>query len=424
MNITGTYSNYINISTLLSPLGVNGSEDLVLSVFEASMGNLTNKINDQLFSKESAIAANQLSDKALNLSSKAKKLTQTDMNSVFNDRTAISSDSDVLTASAYDALSPDTGATEAAYDISVSQTAQAQENIGVELNQTDTAVVGLGTNTFNININGQDHELGIEVVDGDTNEVVLQKIETAINNAGIGATAKVIDGSGEGTQQLVIRSDDTGLDNAFSISDISGNAVAASGAGNISTESQNALYTVDETEYSSGSNMIYLDDGMVTVQLEGVGDATLTIAPDKNTVQDAISSLVSGLNSYLDFLENNSDYIKDDVLSSANSFIDDHKSELESFGITLNENGRLELDGTKLAQAVDQNLSGIEEAFGGFDGLAVQLNNYTSQIISGNPLEYTKDAENMITDSMSQLYNMTNAMSQQLLQGALLDIFG
>ncbi len=261
MQITGTYSNYLNLSTLLSPLGVKGSGDLVMSVFSASMGNLKSKINNQIFSKESAVAANQLYNEALDLSSKTTKLTLTDINSVFNDRTATSSNSNVLTASAYDVLSQDTGAAEATYDISVSQMAQAQENTGVELNKADASVVGLGTNTFNININGQDNELSIEVVDGDTNEAVLQKIETAINDAGLGATAEVIAGSGEGTQQLVIRSDNTGLASAFSVSDISGNAIAASGIGSISTESQDAIYTVNETEYSSGSNAIYLDEG-------------------------------------------------------------------------------------------------------------------------------------------------------------------
>jgi flagellar hook-associated protein 2 len=187
MQITGTYSNYLNLNTLLSPLGVKGSGDLVMSVFSASMGNLTSKINNQIFSKESAIAANQLYNEALNLSSKTTKLTQADINSVFNGRTATSSNSNVLTASAYDALSQDTGAAEATYDISVSQMAQSQENTGVELNKADASVVGLGTNTFNININGQDNELSIEVVDGDTNEAVLQKIETAFNDAGLGA---------------------------------------------------------------------------------------------------------------------------------------------------------------------------------------------------------------------------------------------
>jgi flagellar hook-associated protein 2 len=422
MQITGTYSNYLNLNTLLSPLGVKGSGDLVMSVFSASMGNLTSKINNQIFSKESAIAANQLYNEALNLSSKTTKLTQADINSVFNGRTATSSNSNVLTASAYDALSQDTGAAEATYDISVSQMAQSQENTGVELNKADASVVGLGTNTFNININGQDNELSIEVVDGDTNEAVLQKIETAFNDAGLGATAEVIAGSGEETQQLVIRSDNTGLASAFSVSDISGDAIAASGIGSISTESQDAIYTVNETEYSSGSNTIYLDDGMVTVNLEGAGEATLTVAPNENTVKDAISTLVSGLNGLLDFLENNSDYIKDEVLSSANSFIDDHKSELESFGITLNENGRLELDDTKLREAVDQNLSGIKESFGGFDGLAVQFSNYTSQITSDNPLEYTKEAENLNIDSMEQIYNFTTGTSQRLLQGTLLNV--
>ncbi len=284
MQITGSYNNYLILSNLLAPLGVKNSGNLIMGVFTSSMNNLTNKIDNQIFAKESAAAINQLGNMVSGLSSKAKKLTLTDMHSVFNDRSAISSDSNVLTASAYDALSPDIGAEEATYNISVAQIAQNQENIGLELNKTDASGVNLGTNTYNISVNGQDYELSIEVMDGDTNEAVLQKMATAVNEAGIGVTAKVVAGSGTETQQLVISSDNTGLAAAFSVSDISGNAIAATAVEIVSSEAQDAQYTIDGTGYTSGSNTISLDDGMVTVNLKGVGESTLEIAPDANTV--------------------------------------------------------------------------------------------------------------------------------------------
>jgi uncharacterized protein YrrD len=128
-----------------------------MEVFSASVGNLQQKISDQIFSEESNAALAQLYDKVSDLATKAQKLTLTDMNSVFNDRTAQSSDVNVLTATAFDAFSQESGATEATYAITVTQLAQAQENIGTELTGADVSTVNEGTNTFNINIDGQDH---------------------------------------------------------------------------------------------------------------------------------------------------------------------------------------------------------------------------------------------------------------------------
>lgn len=422
MQITGSYNNYLILSNLLAPLGVKNSGNLIMGVFTSSMNNLQNKIDNQIFSKESAVAINQLGNMVAGLSSKAKKLTLTDMHSVFNDRSAISSDSNVLTASAYDVLSPDTGAEEATYNISVAQIAQNQENIGLELNKADASGVNLGTNTYNINVNGQDYELSIEVMDGDTNEAVLQKMATAVNEAGIGVTAKVVAGSGAETQQLVISSDNTGLAAAFSVSDISGNAVAATAVEIVSTEAQDAQYTIDGTGYTSGSNTISLDDGMVTVNLKGVGESTLEIAPDANTVKNTISALVSEINALVGFLESNSDYIKDEVLSSVNAYIDDHHSKLETFGITLGDDGKLGIDNTKLMEAIDQNPAGIKETFAGFDGLAVQFNNYASRITTDNPFNYAKEADNMDLYFMGQTYSLSAATSKNLLEGTLLNM--
>ena len=411
------------MTNLLSTLGVKGSGNLVMEVFSASVSKLQQKINDQIFSEESNNALKQLYDKVSDLSTTARKLTLTDMNSVFNDRTAQSSDTNVLTATAFDAFSQESGATEANYAITVTQLAQAQENIGSELTGADMSTVTEGTNTFNINIDGQDHELSIEVQAVDTQEMVLQKMETAINEAAIGVSVDIVTGSAEGTQKLVVKADNSGLSNAFSISDVSGNAVTETGVGVATIQAQDAEYSVDETDYTSATNNIYLDGGLVEVTLKGEGEASLTVAPDAGLVQGAISDFVSEINAFLDFLQDNEDYIKDDVLSSVHSFVMDHKQELGSFGISEGEDERLEIDETEMGDAVSQNISGIKETFGGFDGLAVQINNYASRLTTDSPLNYGKEAENLSPDFTNYIYGSSVNMLSQILQGSLLDDF-
>lgn len=423
MQITGSYYNYQNITNLLSPLGVKGSGNLVMEVFSASVGNLQQKINDQIFSEESNAALKQLYDEVSDLAAKAQKLTLTNMNNVFNDRSVQTSDANVLTATAFDAFSQESGATEATYAITVTQLAQAQENIGSELTGADVSAVNEGTNTFNINIDGQDNELSIEVQAADTNEMVLQKIETAINDADLGVSAEILAGSVEGTQKLVLKADNTGIESAFGVSDIAGNVVAVAGVGTATAEAQDASYRIDGTDYTSGTNNIYLDGGLVEVALKGEGGANLTISADEGGVKNAITDFVSEINSFLDFLENNEDYIKDDVYSSVQSFVVDHKNELKSFGISEGDDGRLNIDQVQLSEAVSQNLSGIKETLGSFDGLGAQISSYASRMAIDSPLNYGKEAESLSPDFTDYIYSSSVNMLTKILQGTLLDDF-
>ena len=423
MQISGSYSNYLTITNLLAPLGVKASSDLVMQVFASAIENLQDKIDEQIFTEDSQAALNQLYSDVSNLSAKAKKLTLDDYNSVFNDRTASSSDVNVLTATAMNAFSASSGATEATYNISVAQLAQAQENTGLELDKIASSVVDIGTNTFNVNIKGQDHELSVIIEEGDTNEETLQKIAQSINEANIGINAEVADGSEEGIRKLTMTSNDTGAENSFTISDISGNTITATGANSVSNAAQDAEYSVDGIGSTSNSNTIYLEEGLVTVNLKGTGESTLKISPDEDNVKNAVTDLVSELNSFIDHLGENSDYIKDEVLSSVNSFIKDNKAGLESIGITQDENGRLEIDDDQLSTAVSQNMDNIKDVLSGFDGLAVQTNNYASRVSTDSPLNYAKESENISPEFTDYIYGTSTTMLQQALTGSLLNTF-
>lgn len=116
-------------------------------------------------------------------------------------------------------------------------------------------------------------------------------------------------------------------------------------------------------------------------------------------------------------------YIKDDVLASVNSFVADHKQELESLGITRGTDGRLVIDSDKLAAAVNDKLSSIKETFGGFDGLAVQVINYATRISTDSPLNYAKEAEGLSTDYVDYLYGTSATILESILQGMLLNTF-
>jgi len=420
MRITGTYNNYLYLSNLLAPFsGGKAPADLVSQTFLSAMTTYQQKTDLQLFSKNSSSALLQLYGGAADLAGKAAKLTQDDSSSVFNDRTAASSNVKVLTASAYNALSSSTGATEAAYSLSVTDLAQAQKNAGSELTAADASAAGEGTHTFEIVINGKTHQVSIEIAAGDTNEALMQNMATAINALALGVTAAVESGAAEGTHRLVLEAGATGAANAFTLSDATGSAVASTGVGTVSQAAQDASYTVNGTAYNSSSNTILLDSGMVTVNLKGTGSATLTVAPDEAKAQDAVSGFISGINSFIDTLNRNSLYLKDEVLSTITSYLSNHKTALEAIGITQGADGKLTIDSAKLSADINEDMAGIEKAFAGMDGLAVQMKNYTSRIATEPPINYAKETGTVIKDFSDYFSGTSSAMYEQLLLGSL-----
>jgi flagellar capping protein FliD len=106
-----------------------------------------------------------------------------------------------------------------------------------------------------------------------------------------------------------------------------------------------------------------------------------------------------------------------------NSFITDHKMELESLGITPDEDGALVIDTDKLATAVSDNLSSIKKTFGGLDGLAVQTENHAARIATDSPLNYAKEAERMSMDFADYLYGTSATMLKGIIYGMLLNAF-
>ncbi len=421
MEITGAYTNYLNISNLLAPLGVSGSANYVTQVFSSSVAELQDKIDQQIFSRESSVALSELYGQVTNLSLLADRLAVTDTNSVFNNRTAQSSDSGVLTATAWDSFSPGTGAAEATYDISVSQLARGQENTGTALAGSDQSAVEAGVNVFTITVEEQDYVLDITVAADDTNGDILYEISRVINERVSGLSAEMTDD--EGTVSLNLTSDATGAEAAFTVSDISGNAVAATGIDNVSVEAADAVYSVDGASLVSEANSVYLDDGAVQVNLYGTGDATLEVGPDETAVYNAVTSMANGINSYIDFYNDNSDYLSEDLLTSLNSVLNDQKSDLASIGITLNSEGYLQIDESTLTSAVNNNPSAVENIFSSFDGFAQEISSYTSGIASESPLSYAKEAETLSGQFIDFIYNSSAMRLQNLLSGSLLSVY-
>ncbi len=216
--------------------------------------------------------------------------------SIFDDKTATSGSTSVLTATAT------SSAADAVYDVNVTQLASAHRVRG-DRQTSQSSDLGLGAGSFTIN------GVAVTIEDGaslnDIRDAINSAVSTAIDDETItdeaGFNATIID------NQLVLTADSTGEDFALSVDAdadgiLEGLGVWTGGVTNdfknaALQDAKNALFTVNNIDVSRSSNSGLNDviEG-VTFSLSGEGATTLTIAPNSNGVKTAINTFISRLN--------------------------------------------------------------------------------------------------------------------------------
>lgn len=195
-----------------------------------------------------------------------------------------------------------TKAARGSYSVTVDSLAQSQSLASGTFADKDTTAVGSGSMT--ITVGGQSKTLTI-----DSSNNTLQGLANEINDAGIGATAGVID-TGNG-YRLVLSSEETGVDNAISIavSDDDGNDTDASGLSQFVFDSvtSNLTETVAAKDaviqvngiaiQRSTNNFDNVIEGVsLTAKEEGI-TSTVQVAQDTGAVADRVQSFVDKYNS-------------------------------------------------------------------------------------------------------------------------------
>lgn len=213
---------------------------------------------------------------------------------------AISSDEDVVTASATPAATP------GVYTIAVTQLAQehrvSSDAIagGIYTGANDTFTISIGTNNFNVNVsNGQ----------------TLENVAQAINNTTDGGTlfmdkalATVITNPSSGDKTLVITSNDQGAANALSFTDGGGgslNTLGVLAGAAIKNELQAALdaqATINGVPVSYSSNAITGAVVGVDFNIQNFGTANVTVGLDTEEIVTMVKSFVDQFNSTTDKL--------------------------------------------------------------------------------------------------------------------------
>ncbi|MCK7547025.1 flagellar filament capping protein FliD [Marinobacter koreensis] len=192
-------------------------------------------------------------------------------------------------------------ASQGTYTVQVDSLAQAQSLASGTFQDRDTTAIGSGTLT--LNVGGETANITI-----DSSNNTLQGIAAAINDAGIGASAGVIDtGSG---YRLVFSANETGVENAVSVSvsDSDGNNTDATGLSQFAFDgttnnltetvaAKDAVVQVNGISISRPTNSIdnVIDGVSLDVTQEGI-TSTVKVTQDFNKVADRVGSFVDSFN--------------------------------------------------------------------------------------------------------------------------------
>ncbi len=325
----------------------------------------------------------------------------------FQKRTVSVSDDTAITATA------DSKAVPGRYKVEVTSLASRHKLASGAFTDASTVV---GDGTLSITVNGTTSNI---IIPPTAN--TLADIRDAINNAddNPGVLATIVNAS-DGAH-LILGSSETGAANAISVSTTGGDGGLAqlvydplSGT-NPLTELEaatDATAIIDGfTVSASGNQLVNVVEG-VTIDLLTAAPGTtidLTVDLDQNAAKAAVGSFVNAYNALMDTIAQVTSYntetgeaapllgdsvvrgIKDSLrreLGSAFDIAGANFRTLADIGITTKPDGQLELDETKLTDALLDDFDGVGELFASSTGITVSLKSQLENALgSTGPIE-------------------------------------
>lgn len=276
------------------------------------------------------------------------------------------------------------------FNIGVKSLATKQVNTGNYLDSTGHSFE-TGTYSFDLDTPSSSYEFEYNVLDGDTNLNVQNRIARLVNTSDVPLSAEVLPGGG-GTSALTISSKQTGLgedeEYLFNISsETSWHELELLGISEITFPATNSSFTLNGKEQSSLSNTFTINKSF-EVTLKGITgmDAHIGFKSNTDAVADSVSDMVDTYNNFLDTgARYESIGANNQLTRELSSIYRLHGEELSAIGISSNEDGRLSLDRLKITSAISG--PNATEAFAALNQFKDALH-HQSLKTSVNPMDY------------------------------------
>jgi flagellar hook-associated protein 2 len=262
-------------------------------------------------------------------------------------------------------------------------------------NTTDTLKSLTGATTSGV------FTLGLDGISFDTTTDTLQNIVDRINATG-NHTASIVTEKVDGVDKSRITIDSaswpggyTDTNDLLGVLGITKDAVA-----NQVTAASDAQVTIDGVTVNSGSNTLTNVVGGMTLNLNKVGTTTLTVNRDNDAIKKKVTDFQKAYNDVIGYIRSNSQFDQETFQTGA-LFGDQTTSQVESalnsmlfgnagtgsiknlaeLGFGLDDQGKLELDQSKLDAAVNNQLDDVRKLF---MATGTSLNNQLTYVSSSN----------------------------------------
>jgi flagellar hook-associated protein 2 len=365
-------------------------------------------------------------------------------------RTVSSSDPTIVTASATPSAALGT------HSIAVTQLAERDTRVSNQYSDSGTKIVtllGAGTQSFTITVNGQSKDISVDLTAGETDSAVISAAASAINaafaNVGSGNAVTATDlADTSSTSKLVLQSDQTGETYAMTLSDdngssllatlgISNNTAATGTAGGYiyAPSALDAQLTLDGVGVTRDSNTISdllpgVTLNLVGQQAAGDNPVSLVVGADTDSISSEIQSFVSNYNTAISYLNGQTAVNTSTGATSALSYEPMYENligtlrstvsaavstgsaqvqTLADVGISQNADGTLSINAGALDQALASNPSAVAALFNSADGIANQVNAVLTPFTqTGGIMDTEKSNTN---NQISTLNNIINQMN-------------
>lgn len=254
--------------------------------------------------------------------------------------------------------------------IAITSVAREQRSLSQGVSSSSSILNDGSAVNFNITINGVDHNVTVD-------DASLESIASALNNAGLGVHAEILDtGAGSDNYRLQLIGE-TGSSSAFAISSDLNELLFTT-----VQDASDAELTVNGVDFLRSSNQISDVISGVTLNLNAVteGNATLTIARDTQEAQKSIVNFVALYNEATLEFRNLTDAEQDGplrgdtifqgILRNMRSIVlgqssspGEELNSLSNIGISVDKTGQLLFDEAKLSDALTNNFDDVIQLF-------------------------------------------------------------
>lgn len=329
------------------------------------------------------------------------------------------SDNDSVATASY--LGGDSPSTES-LDINVIKKASPQVNTG-NFMPPQSHYLSAGTYSFDLNIDNITYEFQYNVNFGETTNDVQNKISRLINNSNVGVTAAVLTNY-SGDTALAITSNETGNhgdDPIFHISDVNtthnGNVVDLLGINHISDMPEDALYSINDTTYSSPKNK-FVYNNEFELSLNGTGRCNISLIQNSDTLSGHVTSLIDSYNKAVELSSNSANNLNNsrmylEFTRLANSYAD----VLNKNGLDISDNGTISIDPDKFSKLSDS--AGIKDMVEELESFKKGLMSKADSMFS-NPVEYLSKK---VVAYKNPKNNFPNPYSDSVYAGMIFDGF-